>query len=69
MATTAERLAEAEQVLHELAIGRSVVEIRTETETVKYTPADRERLEAYAAQLRRDLGRPRRARAVPVVFR
>jgi len=69
MTTTAERLAEAEQALHELAIGRSVAEVRTETETVKYTPADRERLEAYAERLRRELGLARRARAIPVAFR
>lgn len=55
--TLQDRLNEAEQALHDLAIGKSVAELRDSNgETVRYTVANRGALNAYIADLRRQLG-------------
>lgn len=63
------RLTEADAALHKLRMGGQVVEVRTETESVKYAAADAGRLAAYVAQLRRQLGLTARAGAISVCFR
>jgi hypothetical protein len=67
--TLAARLAEAEDALHQLTIGRAVVEIGAETERVKYAQADRAQLAAYVRSLRVQLGRTPRGGAIGVAFR
>jgi len=62
------RLAEADAALHKLRMGGQAVEVRTETESVKYAAADVGRLAAYVAMLRRQLGRTPRAGAISVGF-
>lgn len=57
MATLQERLDEAEAAYHDLAIGKSVVELRdSNNETVRYNIASISRLAAYIADLKRQLG-------------
>ena len=46
------RIAEAEKALHDLMIGRGVVEIIADGYTTRFTPADAPRLRAYLAELR-----------------
>lgn len=46
------RIAEAEDALHNLMIGKSAVEIVADGYSTKYTPADAPRLRAYLAELR-----------------
>lgn len=67
-ATLEARLAEAEAAMHSLRLGKSVVEISTETETVKYTPARIAGLAAYIRELKVALGQTG-GRAVRVGFR
>ena len=64
-----DRLTQAEDALHQLRTGARVVEVRTDTESVKYAPADAAGLAAYVAQLRRQLGEAPRAAAIGVRFR
>lgn len=68
-ATLTARLAEAEDALHKLRTGRSVVEVRTETESVKYTPATIGALAAYVRELKIALGQSPRGGAIGVGFR
>jgi len=54
MATLAEQLREAEEALHDLAIGKSVAECRDSNgEMVRYTMASRPALLAHIAHLKR----------------
>jgi len=56
LATLQSRLNAAEAALHELAIGRRAVKIEFEGgEAVTYTAANREDLQTYVSQLRREL--------------
>lgn len=56
MATLAEQLVEAEVALHDLAIGKSVVELwDSNRERVQYTAATRPALLAHIAYLKRAL--------------
>jgi hypothetical protein len=50
-----DRLAEAEQALHDLNTGRNVVEVQDGAERVRYGVADRARLQSYIADLRRQI--------------
>lgn len=64
-ATLTARLAEAEDALHRLRTGAAVVEIRTETETVKYAATNEGSLMRYIGELKAALaGRKRRALGV-----
>lgn len=67
--TLAARLAEAEEALHQLRTGRAVVEIGTDTERVKYQPADAAQLAAYVRTLKVQLGRIAPGGAISVGFR
>lgn len=75
VATLQARLTEAEQALHDLALGKRVVEIRHgQNELMRFTPANVAQLRAYAADLRGQLaaagvsGYTGRARARRVAF-
>ena len=63
------RLAEAEQALHQLLIGRRPIELRNDTGTVRYHPGEESRLRAYIRQLKVEAGLARPARAIGVAFR
>lgn len=52
MATTAERLIEAETALHNLSTGRSVVSVSKDGRTVSYSSANRGDLERYINSLK-----------------
>jgi hypothetical protein len=67
-ATLQARLAEAETALHRLRTGAMVAEVRTETETVKYSAANLPGLVAYVADLKRRLGLLPRGGAIRVGF-
>lgn len=55
--TVEEKLDEAEKAYHKLLLGQSAVEIRDSNgELVRYTPASRNSLAAYIADLKRQLG-------------
>lgn len=57
MASLQDRLNEAETALHNLTIGRSVVEVHDANgEVIRYLPASRPSLLAYIADLKRQLG-------------
>lgn len=65
MTTTAQRLNEAENALHQLNIGKAVVEVVDQNgERVRFTVANSSRLSAYIKQLKaelagnRDVNRP-----------
>lgn len=59
MATLQERLAEAEDAKHKLATGRAVAEVRDQNgETIRYTPANAWRLNAYIEGLRSQINGP-----------
>jgi len=52
-------LAEAQTALHQLMIGRGVVEVTADGYTTKFTKADVEQLKAYIATLQAQIdGRP-----------
>lgn len=68
-ATLTVRLTEAEDALHRLRTGATVVEIRTETESVKYAPAEVAGLAAYVRSLKQQLGLLPRGGAIGVSFR
>lgn len=54
--TLVERLNEAETALHELNIGRNVVEVRDQNgETIRYGVPDRARLNSYIADLKNQI--------------
>lgn len=53
--TLTERLADAEQALHDLNTGKNVVEVQDGAERVRYGVADRSRLQSYIAELRRQV--------------
>lgn len=57
------RLAEAEDALHNLMIGESVVTVTTDDRTATFTAANSDRLRAYIHELKVALGEaaPRRA--------
>lgn len=56
MATLQERLDEAENIYHDLMVGKSVVELRDSNgELVRYTQASAGRLAAYIQDLKRQL--------------
>lgn len=57
-ATLQARLDEAEDALHRLMIGASVVEVSYEDHQTKFTRADEAKLRRYIQQLKRDLGLP-----------
>lgn len=65
MATAAQRLAEAEDALHNLLVGRGVQTLQDQSgEAVTYTAANVARLRAYIAELKAELSgttRPLRA--------
>lgn len=55
--TLRQRLAEAEQALHDLSLGASVAGLRDASgRQINYTPADATRLSVYIAGLKRQLG-------------
>ncbi len=57
MATTEEKLEQAEKAYHDLMMGRTVVEFRDSNgELVRYTPANAGRLAAYISSLKTELG-------------
>ncbi|BBU54062.1 hypothetical protein KU6B_03270 [Mameliella alba] len=65
MATLAERLAEAENALHDLLLGQQSVEVRDSNgESVRFTPAKREALRAYIRQLTDEIAGAKRARMI-----
>lgn len=52
MATLQERLDEAENALHDLLLGKAVVELRDSNgEVVRFTPTNKAALRAYIAEL------------------
>lgn len=54
MALIDDRISEAEQALHDLNIGKQIVEVRDSNgESVKYNSASRGQLAAYLSELRR----------------
>lgn len=54
--TLTERLTEAEAALHQLNIGRHVVEVQEQNgERIRYGAPDRARLQAYIADLKRQI--------------
>lgn len=56
MATLAQRLVEAEAALHDISLGRGVVEVRDQNgELCKYGPANLPALTAYIARLKRQI--------------
>lgn len=57
MATTEEKLEQAEKAYHDLMMGKSLVEFRDSNgELVRYTPANAGRLAAYISGLKAELG-------------
>jgi hypothetical protein len=59
MATLQERLTEAENALHDLQIGKAVVECRDQNgETVRYSIASRSALVAYVQGLKGEIANP-----------
>lgn len=66
--TAAERLAEAQDALHQILLGKSVVELRADGYLTRYDRAALPALRAYIARLQAEIaGRPTRG-AVGVVF-
>lgn len=69
-ATLQARLTEAEAALHDLRIGRGIVQVRSaDGEMVTYQPGDAARLSAYINGLKRQLGQRPRGQAIGVNFR
>lgn len=68
-ATLQARLIEAEAALHELVIGRRIVQIGADADRAAYAPGDEGRLRAYIAELRVQLGQSQPRRAIGVSFR
>lgn len=67
--TLRQRLAEAEQALHEVELGQSTTALRDASgRQVTFTPADAVRLRAYIASLKQQLGFGGRPAARPVYF-
>ena len=58
--TLQQRIAEAENALHELSLGRQVVEINRGGKSLKYTPADITVLRRYITEMKNQLGGSRR---------
>ncbi len=56
MSTIAERLAEAEQAYHKLAIGQHVQLVQEDGTRVEYAPADLNKLDQYIQRLRVEAG-------------
>jgi hypothetical protein len=54
------RLTEAEDALHQLALGKTKVEIQINGRKVVYTPANSKNLEGYISKLKNQIN-PRRA--------
>ncbi|WP_421906791.1 gpW family head-tail joining protein [Mameliella sp.] len=56
MATLVERLAEAENALHDLLLGQQAVEVRDSNgESIRFTPARREELRRYIRELTEEI--------------
>lgn len=69
------RLAEAREALHELSMGRAVVEVSNGPRRTKYSAANRGDLESYLRQLEAECGGPggaadcaKRRRPIGVTF-
>lgn len=61
MSTPQEKLAQAEEALHQLMLGKATVTLSYGERRVDYTQADRAALQTYIAQLQRQVaGRPAR---------
>lgn len=54
--TLQQRLAEAEDKLHQLLMGESVVTVWNGTRRVEFTPASTDRLRSYIRELKGQLG-------------
>jgi hypothetical protein len=72
-ATLRARLDEALAARHKLITGTQVVQLSyaagAANRMARYTPADVDRLDAYIAELRRELGEAPRRRPIGVAFR
>lgn len=70
MTTAAQRLAEAEQALHDFQLGRQAVEVRDSSgETVRFNATNVHRLVAYVEALRVEVaGRPKVQRPLRPIF-
>lgn len=69
LTTKKARLAEAEAALHDLLLGKAVVECRDSTgESVRFTAANASRLRVYIAQLKAEIaGTTSRAPLRPIL--
>lgn len=68
-ATLTKRLAEAEEALHQLLMGRQVVQVQSGDDVVRYERSNIATLRAYVASLKAQLGQtPERRRAVRPFF-
>lgn len=54
------RLAQAEQALHDLSIGKTTASVSYDGKSVSYTQTNIGQLRGYIADLKRQLGRPAR---------
>ena len=62
-------LTEAEQALHDLNIGGTVVKLKDASgDEVEYSKADVRRLESYIASLKAQLGQSGKYRAIGVLY-
>jgi len=57
---TQQQLAEAQQALHKVIVGKGVVSIQKDGRKVEYSPANQEKLQAYVKQLESELAGPTR---------
>lgn len=69
MSTPQEKLAQAEDALHQLMLGKATVTLSYGERRVEYTQADRAALQTYVSQLRRQVAglKPRRGRITYMV--
>lgn len=51
------RLKEAEDVLHKLVLGQSVVEMESDGKKMRFTQTNKKNLQNYINQLRKELGK------------
>jgi hypothetical protein len=66
--TPAQRLAEAEAALHELLLGKRAVKLMVDGQSVEFTAAIVDKLQAYVSQLKAEISCRPAYRAIPVVF-
>ena len=68
MATCAEKLAAAKDVLHALILGDSIVNTTISGRSTQYTPADEGRIRRYIAELEAECGDAAKGHAGPIGF-